>query len=196
MKIAIINYGAGNLKSIQNALQSLNIDSFLANDPSELENAEKIILPGVGAAKSAMEKIERAGFREAIQKNRKPILGICLGLQLFSDFSYEEDTKCLGVIEGKVKLFPKFVKTPQIGWNKVNFVKDSPLFSDIQNSSYFYFVHSYYLNTAEEFILAKTDYGVSFPSVIQRGNFYATQFHPEKSGEIGLKLLNNFCTKC
>jgi len=119
MKIAIINYGAGNLKSMQNALKFLKVNSFLANNPSELKKADKIILPGVGAAKSAMKKIEELGFKEAIQKTKKPFLGICLGLQLLSDFSYEENAKYLEIIEGNVKRFPNFVKTPQIGWNKV-----------------------------------------------------------------------------
>ena len=111
---------------------------------------------------------------------------------MLSDFSYEDDVKCLSIIPGKVKNFQKFVKVPQIGWNKVNFVKESPLLDDIPNESYFYFVNSFYFETDRDFLTAESDYGITFPSIIQKDNFYATQFHPEKSGKIGAKLLFNF----
>lgn len=195
MKIAIIDYDAGNLRSVANALDLLQIEYFIAKQASELEAADKIILPGVGAAGSAMQKLISSGFAEAIKQTKKPLLGICLGLQLFADFSEEENTDCLGIIPEKVKLFPPFLKTPQMGWNQVNFTNKSPLFEEIPDASYFYFVHSYYLPTSK-YTLAQTDYGITFSSVVQKDNFYATQFHPEKSGELGLKLLSNFCKLC
>ncbi|MBU1992474.1 imidazole glycerol phosphate synthase subunit HisH, partial [Patescibacteria group bacterium] len=125
-----------------------------------------------------------------------PFLGICLGLQLLADFSHEDNTKCFGIIPGEVKRFPEFVKIPQIGWNKVSFMGKPPLLEGIPDKNYFYFVNSFYFDTPEDFILGQTNYGVVFPSIVQKNNFYATQFHPEKSGEIGFKLLRNFCEKC
>jgi len=196
MKIAIIDYGAGNLKSVQNALDFLNVNWFIAREKNELGLADKVILPGVGAASNAMQNLHSSGFYEVITSLKKPFLGICLGLQLLAEFSEEGKVDCLNIISGTVKLLPDFVKKPQIGWNKVNFTKKSPLFMDIPDASYFYFVHSYYFDVSRKYVLGTTDYGVSFPSVIQKNNIYATQFHPEKSGEIGLKLLSNFITKC
>ena len=196
MKIAIINYGAGNIKSIQNALDFLNISYFIANTTQQLTMAEKIILPGVGAAKNAMQSIDALGIRSFLQETQKPVLGICLGLQLFSDYSEEDNISCFGIIEGEVRRFPRYVKAPQVGWNTVHCLNQSPLFLRINDGSFFYFVHSYYFDAPVSFTLGQTDYGVSFPSVIQKENFYATQFHPEKSGEPGLQLLNNFCTQC
>lgn len=196
MKIAIIDYGAGNLRSIESALKKLGQEFEIIKKPEDLGDFAKVILPGVGAAKSAMNNLKKQGFSKILAQLKIPFLGICLGLQLLSDFSREDNVKCLSIIPGRVKKFPKFVKVPQIGWNKVNFVKESPLSDDIPNESYFYFVNSFYFETDRDFLTAESDYGITFPSIIQKDNFYATQFHPEKSGEIGAKLLFNFCKKC
>lgn len=197
MKIGIINYGAGNLKSICNALSMLNKNFGIISAPEELLYFDKIIFPGVGAAGNAMKKLKVKGFINRIKKIKKPFLGICLGSQLLADFSEENNTKCFGIIPGVVKRFKSSdLKIPQIGWNKVEFKADLPLFKGIKNGSYFYFVNSYYLDISEKFVFGTTDYGVSFPAVIQKKNFYGVQFHPEKSGEAGLELLSNFCEKC
>lgn len=195
--IAIIDYGASNIQSVCNALKKLNQPYKVVSKPQELADAEKVILPGVGAAGSAMQALLESDFIEAIPRLKVPFLGICLGLQLLADFSEEGNVQCLSIIPGRVKKFstPQ-LKIPQIGWNKVEFIKRSPLFKGIPNGSYFYFVNSFYFEAPEENIVGKTDYGIPFASIIQRGNFYATQFHPEKSGLMGLKLLRNFCELC
>lgn len=193
MKIAIIDYGASNLQSVANALTSLGRSFEIINDPRKLVNFDKVILPGVGAAGSAMKKLKESGFADILPKLKVPTLGVCLGLQLFADFSSEGNIKCLSVISGEVKRFKNDLKVPHMGWNKVEFIKESPLTSGIPNNSFFYFVHSYYLETEKKFVIGNTVYGINFPAIIQKGNFYAAQFHPEKSGEWGLKLLANFC---
>ncbi len=193
MKIAIIDYGASNLESVANALTLLNKSFEIINDPQKLIGFDKIILPGVGAAGSAMEKLTKSGFAKILPKLKIPTLGICLGLQLFSDFSEEDSIKCLSIIPGKVKRFQTELKVPHMGWNKVEFIKKSSLIADIPNNSFFYFVHSYYLETEDKFVIGKTAYDINFPAIIQKDNFYAVQFHPEKSGQWGLKLLANFC---
>lgn len=212
--IAIIDYGAGNLQSVANALKKLGQEFKLVKEPSELTRAEKVILPGVGAAGAAMQKMLASGFIEELPRLKIPLLGICLGMQLLADFSEEGGVQCLGLIPGRVKKFTQLdvvllmqniiclaslrlgLKVPQIGWNKVDFTQKSPLTDGIPDGNYFYFVNSYYFDAPDKYVIATTDYGISFPSIIQKENFYATQFHPEKSGETGLKLLNNFCTKC
>ena len=193
MKIAIIDYGASNLQSVANALTSLGRSFEIINDPKKLVDFDKVILPGVGAAGSAMEKLKESGFADILPKLKVPTLGVCLGLQLFTDFSEEGNTKCLSIISGEVKMFKNDLKVPHMGWNKVEFIKESPLTSGIPNNSFFYFVHSYYLETKDEFVIGKTAYGINFPAIVQKNNFYAVQFHPEKSGEWGLKFLSNFC---
>ena len=193
MKIAIIDYGASNLQSVANALTSLGRSFEIINNPKKLVGFDKVILPGVVAAGSAMKKLKESGFAEILPKLKVPTLGVCLGLQLFADFSSEGNTKCLSIISGEVKRFKNDLKVPHMGWNKVEFIKESPLTSDIPNNSFFYFVHSYYMETKDEFVIGKTAYGINFPAIIQKDNFYAVQFHPEKSGEWGLKLLSNFC---
>ena len=193
MKIAIIDYGASNLQSVANALKTLGRSYEIINEPKKLVGFDKVILPGVGAANSAMEKLKESGFAEILPKLKVPTLGVCLGLQLFADFSSEGNTKCLSIVSGEVKKFKTELKVPHMGWNKVEFIKKSPLISGIPNNSFFYFVHSYYLETEDEFVIGKTAYGINFPAIIQKNNFYAVQFHPEKSGEWGLKLLANFC---
>ena len=168
-------------------------------NPRDFDSYDKLILPGVGAARSAMDQLRESGFIESIKRFRKPILGICLGLQLFSDFSEEGDVECLSLIPGNVLKFDVDLfglKVPQIGWNKVSICKNDPIFDGVADGEFFYFVNSFYMETDEKYVLGQTLYGISFASVVRSGNYWATQFHPEKSGEIGLKLLNNFCLKC
>lgn len=193
MKIAIIDYGASNLQSVANALTTLGNPFEIISNPEQLARFDKVILPGVGAASSAMEKLAKSGFAEVLPKLKVPTLGVCLGLQLFGNFSEEGNTKCLSIIPGAVKRFQTELKVPHMGWNKVEFVKESPLVKNIPSNSFFYFVHSYYLETNDEFIIGTTAYESNFPAIIQKDNFYAVQFHPERSGEWGLKLLANFC---
>jgi glutamine amidotransferase len=196
VKIAIIDYGASNLQSVANALTVLGKNFEIVSEPGRLADFDKIILPGVGAAGSAMEKLTESGFAQILPKLEVPVLGVCLGLQLFADFSEEGSTKCLSIIPGKVKRFQTDLKVPQMGWNKVELVKASPLMVGIPNNSFFYFVHSYYLETRPEFVIGQAVYDYTFVAIVQRDNFYATQFHPEKSGKWGMKLLSNFCDLC
>ena len=193
MKIAIIDYGASNLQSVANALTTLGRSFEIIDDPKKLTGFDKVILPGVGAAASTMEKLIKSGFTEILPKLKVPTLGVCLGLQLFADYSEEGNVKCLSIIPGMVKKFQTELKVPHMGWNKVGFIKESPLVVGIPDNSFFYFVHSYYLETKDEFVIGETAYGINFPAIVQKDNFYAVQFHPEKSGEWGLKLLANFC---
>lgn len=195
--IAVIDYGASNLQSVCNALNTLKQPYKVVSKPQELADADKVILPGVGAAGSAMQALLESDFIEAIPRLKVPFLGICLGMQLLADFSEEDNVQCLSIIRGRVKKFTsKQLKIPQIGWNKVEFIQPSPLFEGIPNDSYFYFVNSFYFDVPKENILGQTLYGLPFCSILQKENFYATQFHPEKSGKLGLRLLRNFCEQC
>lgn len=191
--ITIIDYNSGNVASVGNALKKLGVEFKLSCDPEDVANAEKVIFPGVGRAGYAMEQLRARGLIDAVRQCRVPFLGICLGLQLLADSSEEDDIECLGIVPGKVRRFGEELPVPEIGWNKVEICGDSPLFKGIEDCSYFYFVNSYYFDGQG---VGKTKYGCEFASVIQRDNFYATQFHPEKSGEVGLKLLSNFCELC
>ena len=193
MKIAIIDYGASNLQSVANALTSLGRSFEIITNPEKLVDFDKVILPGVGAAGNAMKKLKKSGFAKILPKLKVPTLGICLGLQLFADFSEEGNTKCLSIVSGNVEKFETELKVPHMGWNKVEFVKKSKLTVGIPDNSFFYFVHSYYLETSKKFVIGQTAYGIDFPAIVQKDNFYAVQFHPEKSGKWGLKLLDNFC---
>lgn len=192
--IQVIDYGAGNLFSICNALKKLGQNYEIINAQKSINPNAKIIFPGVGAAGSAMKNLKKLGFD--FKKIKNPFLGICLGMQLLFNYSEENDCKCLRLIEGTVKKFSNQLKVPQIGWNRVEKNKNNLLFKNIPNNTYFYFVNSYYVNTKDSYIVAKTLYGENFASSVQKKNFYGVQFHPEKSGKIGLKLLNNFCTLC
>jgi glutamine amidotransferase len=194
----IVDYGAGNLTSVYNALEHLGIKSEISGDAKKIEKANKIIFPGVGAAASAMENLNKTGIGEAVKnavKNGVPTLGICIGCQIILESSEEDGgVKCLGLLEGKAVKFKNEpnLKIPHIGWNQVNFTTQHPIFKDIPNGSNFYFVHSYHplLNTG---IYATTTYGSqTFPCVIGKDNLIATQFHLEKSGELGLLILENF----
>ncbi len=199
--IGIIDYGLGNLTSVKNALYKLNVPNFISDDPLKLKNSTGLILPGVGAAGAGMKNLKDKGLDQFLIeeiKNGKPFLGTCLGMQLLFDFSEEGDTKCLGVLSGKVKKFQGNLKIPQMGWNNVKITNPkSKVLKEINDQDYFYFVNSFYCEPADEStVIGETDYGIKFASVIEKGNIFATQFHSEKSGETGLQLLKNFTEVC
>ena len=187
--IAVINYGAGNLRSISKAIEKIGKNVTVTNNPEIIRAADAIILPGVGAFETAIKNLKE--FIPFLKDTKTPILGICLGMQLFATFSEEGGLhKGLDIIPGKVVRFPKSVgKIPHMGWNEVDF-EDHYLFEGIE-SRFFYFVHSYYFDTKDN-VIAYTDYAVRFPSAVARDNYLGVQFHPEKSGKNGLKLLENF----
>jgi imidazole glycerol-phosphate synthase subunit HisH len=188
--IAILKYNAGNIKSVQNALSRLGCKSIITDNPSELINAEKVVFPGVGEAGSAMNYLKERGLDQTIKSLTQPVLGICLGLQLMCRFSEEGDTKCLGIFDTDVRLFPPVEKIPHIGWNNCLTMKGD-LFKGITLNDDLYYVHSYYAEISP-FTLATCDYIIPFSSAMQKENFYATQFHPEKSAETGEIILRNF----
>jgi imidazole glycerol-phosphate synthase subunit HisH len=188
--IAIVRYNAGNIKSVQNALSRLNYESIITDDPGELINADKVIFPGVGEASSAMKYLRERGIDRTIISLTKPVLGICLGLQLMCRHSEEGNTMCLGIFDADVKLFPAVDKIPHMGWN--NFLSArGELFRGISLSDDLYYVHSYYAEISS-CTSATCDYILPFSAAMQNGNFYATQFHPEKSAGVGEKILKNF----
>ncbi len=191
--IAIVDYNAGNIASVENALKQLKKEFVLTDDPETIRSTSHIILPGQGRAGQAVDQLANKNLLKTIKEVSQPFLGICLGMQILADRSEEDDTECLGLIPGQVKKFPKGFKVPHMGWNNLHFEQPSPLFKGIPQDSFFYFVHSYYYDSPEEFNLGSCDYGLKFAAVIGRDNFYAVQFHPEKSGEQGLKMLQNFC---
>lgn len=199
--IGIIDYGLGNLTSVKNALDKLNVPNFISDSPEKLKTANGLVLPGVGAAVAGMQNLKSKGldlFLIQEIKNGKPFLGTCLGMQLLFEFSEEGNTKCLGVLKGQVKKFKGDLKIPQMGWNNATQANPkSALLKGITNVSYFYFVNSFYCDPSEKSIVTgTTDYGITFTSIIEKDNIYATQFHSEKSGETGLKLLKNFTEVC
>lgn len=194
--IAIIDYGMGNLRSVQKALEYVGEQAVITDDVSVMESADKLVLPGVGAFRDAISNIKNKGFDNAIYdgiKADKPFLGICLGMQMVFDKSYEYgEYDGLGLIPGEIKLLPDNVKKPHIGWNNLNIKMRSPLFDGLEKSPYVYFVHSYYLETSAPVVSATTDYGKEIQVAVQKDNIFALQFHPEKSGEVGLQILKNF----
>lgn len=190
MKLLIIDYGAGNIKSIQFAFKRLGINAILSNNIDEIKAADKIIFPGVGEASSAMKMLKESGLNEVIPKLKQPVLGICLGMQLMCRFSEEGDTKGLGIFDVDVKRFTNSLKVPQMGWNVIFDLK-SALFNGVKEKEFMYLVHSFYAETCDESI-ATTDYKISYASALQKNNFYGVQFHPEKSGTEGAKILKNF----
>ncbi|WP_069998104.1 imidazole glycerol phosphate synthase subunit HisH [Cellulosilyticum sp. I15G10I2] len=196
MKIAIIDYGMGNLKSVYKAFLSLGLEAQVTSDPKEILKADKVVLPGVGAFKDAMGELNRSGLTEAIYESvekEKPFLGICLGMQLLFDKSYEYgEVEGLKLLKGEIVKLDVPLKVPHMGWNTLNFIKKEPLFTGLSDNSYVYFVHSYYLETQEDIVSSTTSYGKEIAVSVQKDNIFATQFHPEKSGEVGLQMLKNF----
>lgn len=197
--IAIIDYGAGNIMSVMKALDFLGYEYILTSDQNELMKADKVILPGVGSFKDAMDKLNANNLTDVIRQiveKKTPFLGICLGLQLIFESSQEAPgVKGLSLLPGKCVKFPenKELKVPQIGWNSLSFPKESKLFKGINEGEYVYFVHSYYLQAEnKEDVAAVSDYGIVFDAAIEHDNIFACQFHPEKSSDVGLKIIKNF----
>ncbi len=192
MKVAIIKYNAGNVQSVRFALQRLGVDAVWTDDPALLRSADKVIFPGVGEASSAMQYLRERGLDVVIRSLEQPVLGICLGLQLFCRYSEENDTACLGIFDAEVRLFriTEGLKVPHMGWNELSHLR-GPLFTGITEESFAYFVHSYYAEESPSAI-ALTEYGVRFSAALHRDNFFAVQFHPEKSGPTGHQILDNF----
>ena len=188
--IAIIDYGAGNTKSLQFALERLGVKSILTSDPEQIKSAEKVIFPGQGAAGSAMKKLQHYGLDKVIRNLTQPVLGICLGMQLLCEHSEEGNIQGLGIVKGTVRRFSDKVKVPQMGWNSIHKLKGS-LFEGISEASYMYLVHSYYVPEIKETV-ATADYNGTYSVALQKDNFYGVQFHPEKSSLKGQLLLNNF----
>ena len=194
MNIAVIQYNAGNIQSVLNALERLGVSAEVTGDAEKISSADKVIFPGVGEASSAMASLRENKLVEVIQSLKQPVLGICVGMQLLTDFSEEGNSTLTGIIplktihfEGSTKL-----KVPHTGWNKVEYVPNHQLFNGISPIEYFYFVHSFFIEFNPKFTIASTEYGVKFSAVIQKDNFYGVQFHPEKSGLAGEQLLKNF----
>lgn len=190
MKIVIINYGAGNIQSIKFAIERLGFQAILTDKESEIREADKVIFPGVGEASSAMSKLRATGLDKVIPTLKQPVLGICLGMQLMCKTSEEGNTKGLSIFNVDVLRFRESVKVPQIQWNTICDLK-SPLFKKIAKNSFIYMVHSFYVPVTEDTI-ATTTYGLPYSSALSKNNFYGTQFHPEKSSDVGEAILRNF----
>lgn len=188
--IAIIQYDAGNTASVKNAVERLGYQTILTSDKDELLSADKIILPGVGAAGSAMAALKSTGLHKFIPMIKQPFLGICLGMQLLCKFSEEDDTNCMGIFNSMVKKFPATANVPHTGWNNMFDFKSS-LMQNVSENADVYFVHSYYAELSAETV-STCDYIFPFAAVMQKNNFYGTQFHPEKSGLAGEQILKNF----
>ena len=190
MKIVIINYGAGNIQSIKFAIQRLGYKAILSHDIKEIQHADKVIFPGVGEASSAMKKLRDSQLNKLIPELKQPVLGICLGMQLMCNFSEEGNTKGLGIFDTDVVKFSNAVKVPQIGWNQISNLK-SGLFTGVGEKEHIYLVHSFYAPLCKETI-AVSEYELNYSAALQKNNFYGTQFHPEKSSDVGAKILQNF----
>jgi len=197
--IRIVDYGMGNLRSVQKAFEKLGIEAAICTQASELSDAHKMVLPGVGAFRDAIAELKRQGMDDPVRDHiasGRPFLGICLGLQLLFDVSYEDgEWEGLGIVPGNVVRFEDRpgLKIPHMGWNSLEFAQPSPLFDGVAEGSHVYFVHSYHVVPDDESIVAtRTEHGETFVSSIQQGNVYATQFHPEKSQSVGMQLLRNF----
>jgi glutamine amidotransferase len=188
--LAIIDYGAGNTKSLQFALERLGVNSLLTSDADQIKSADKVIFPGQGAAGSAMQKLKHFSLDLLIPKLQQPVLGICLGMQLFCEHTEEGDVQGLEIVKGTVKRFSTEVKVPQMGWNSIHNLKGE-LFEGIQEGAYMYLVHSYFIPNITETV-ANANYDGSYSVALQKDNFYGVQFHPEKSSKAGSRLLQNF----
>lgn len=191
--IALIDYDAGNTCSVMNALKRLNADFVLTDDHDKIQSADKVIFPGVGHAGAAMEALKRKDLVNVIKNLNQPTLGICVGLQLMCNASEEGDTQCLGIIDSGVRRFDSNngVKVPHMGWNQIQVKGADPIWDDVVDNSYCYFVHSYYMPVTD-YTIGICDYSVSFTAVARKDNFWGTQCHIEKSGEVGAQLLANF----
>ena len=190
MNVAIVKYNAGNVHSVENALRRIGVEPVLTDNPNELQSADKVIFPGVGEASYAMKMLKESGLDTLIPTLKQPVFGICLGMQLMCKYSEEGNTNCLGIFDNQIKLFKGEVKVPQIGWNNIYELKTN-IYKGIKENEYMYFVHSYYAELSE-YTIAKTSYGIEYSSSLQKNNFYAAQFHPEKSSDAGQQLLENF----
>jgi len=196
MKIVIIKYNAGNIRSVDFALQRIGISALITSDADQIRSADRVIFPGVGEASTTMSYLKHHKLDTLICDLHQPVLGVCLGLQLMCSYSQENDTECLGIFPEKVmKFVPEpddlsSFKVPHMGWNSISDLK-TPLFNQISEADYFYFVHSYYASIGED-TSATCNYLIPFSAALQRDNFYATQFHPEKSGKTGARILENF----
>ncbi|HUG44357.1 MAG TPA: imidazole glycerol phosphate synthase subunit HisH [Acidobacteriota bacterium] len=193
--VTVIDYRAGNLYNVGHALKFLGVRHRFSKDPEEVSSADMVILPGVGAAGPAIESLRERGLADVLKSLTVPFLGICLGMQLLFEISDEEETECLGVLPGSVRRFSGFgLKVPHIGWNQVAIEQDRscPLFEGIASGSHFYFVHSYYVPCSKALTTAQTDYGIGFSAAVRKNNYFGVQFHPERSGDLGLRLLKNF----
>ena len=191
MKLVIINYGAGNIKSLQFAFKRLGVEAILSDDTETIEKADKVIFPGVGEASSAMKKLKETGLHKLIPTLKQPVLGICLGMQLMCNYTEEGQTEGLGIFDVDVLKFDStLVKVPQIGWNTITNLK-SELFQQVSEHSFMYLVHSYFAPISTETI-STSEYQIQYSSALQKDNFYGVQFHPEKSSNDGEQLLKNF----
>jgi glutamine amidotransferase len=193
MNLAIVKYNAGNIQSVLYALERIGYEAMVTDDPEKIRAADKVIFPGVGEASTAMDYLKERGLDRVIRELRQPVLGICLGMQLMCSYSEENDTECLGIFEERVKKFETTdLKVPQIGWNTI-YDLQTPLFEGLTGRSYCYFVHGYYAALGTHTI-ARTDYIQPYSSALRKGNFYGVQFHPEKSAQVGERILKNFIT--
>ena len=196
-KLVVIDYGAGNLRSVEKALVSLGYEARVTSEPRDVERAAAVILPGVGAAGQIMGSLRGLGLDEAVVDyiaSGRPFLGVCMGMQVLFDKSEEDGGQaCLGVLRGRVRKLKTDLKVPHMGWNSVSQKGQHPMWAGVPDESYFYFLHSYYPNPEDESsVIGETEYGVTFASVLARDNIVATQFHPEKSGATGLRMYGNF----
>lgn len=196
LKIVVIDYQSGNLRSVAKALEVTGAAPVVTGEAAELESADAVILPGVGSGPAAMQALEKRGLAEPLKDyvaSGRPFMGVCLGLQLLLERTEEGDASCLGIIPGKVRRLPAGLKVPHMGWNSVEFAGSHPVFQGLPPASHFYFVHSYYADPEDHSgVAGATSYGIPFCSVYARDNLVATQFHPEKSGAVGLQIYRNF----
>ncbi|MED5568292.1 MAG: imidazole glycerol phosphate synthase subunit HisH [Chloroflexota bacterium] len=198
IKLVVIDYESGNLRSVAKALESIGASPIVTGDASQIASADAVVLPGVGSGPAAMDALRQRNLVEPIREcvaSGRPFLGVCLGLQLLLDRTDEGGADCLGSVAGRVRRLPDGLKVPHMGWNSVRFKREHPVFKGIPQDSHFYFVHSYYAAPDDEtWVAGTTDYGVSFCSIYAKDNVVATQFHPEKSGRMGLRIYQNFVT--
>lgn len=190
MKVAIINYNAGNIRSVSLALERLGIQAEITDNPDIIKSSDKVIFPGVGEASTTMNYLRLKKLNQLLPELKQPVLGICLGMQLLCNYSMEGNTPCIGIFDELIEKFPTKEKVPHVGWNKIRNL-EGDLFKDIPENSYVYFVHSYFANLSQ-YSIADSNYIKPFTAAMQKDNFYATQFHPERSGKIGELILKNF----